>query len=59
MNQVTIQVHLHPNDVTIPKVDPSSLFLMLRWRVQKVEKQYVVEVACLHRIALSKRYIPA
>ena len=38
MNQVTIQVHLHSNDVKIPKVDPSSLLLMLRRRVQKVEK---------------------
>ena len=38
MNQVTIQVHLHPNNVKIPKVDPCSLCLMLRRRVQKVEK---------------------
>ena len=38
MNQVTIQVHLYPNDVKIPKVAPSSLLLIPIKRVQKVEK---------------------
>ena len=35
---VTFHVHLDPNDVKRMKVDPSSTFVMLRMRVQKVEK---------------------
>ena len=59
MNRVTIQVHLHPNDVKMPKVDHSSLLLMPRKRVQTVEKTVLREGCCLHCTALSKRYIPA